>query len=204
MFNFAVFLAPLALVLPFAMVPDDAVSDEQIGAASIDRSGNEAGRYDMTPDPPLEHTALSLDGAIPQSAARVPVQHQIRIERRVVIRISPYRPSSRATRANLNADAPRQRVQRKLVERKAGKCVPMKSIAAVRTTQDDRLLLYMNDQRLFAANLEKACSAREFYQGFYVEPSKDGNLCVERDRLQSRTGAKCKMRRIRQLVPETT
>lgn len=192
MFNLAAYLMPLVLVVPFI----------------VQNNVESAADAQLAPAPPTEHASVPADWLTLDDAAGVPTQQQIRIERRVVIRISPYRPSSRSARTNFNADAPRQnqsqRPERKLVERKVGKCLPMESIAAVRTTQDNRLLLYMNDQRLIAASLEKACSARDFYQGFYVEPSKDGNLCVERDRLQSRTGVKCKMRRIRQLVPETT
>ena len=84
-----------------------------------------------------------------------------------------------------------------------GKCLETKAIGAVRPTRDNRLLLYMKDRRMIAVNLEKACSARDFYQGFYVEPNKDGKLCVKRERLHSRTGVKCRMNRIRQLVPES-
>lgn len=177
--NLATILTPLAFLLPFSAAQDDSAG--------------------LTPVPPTEHAEVAPDWMQLDSASAVPVQQQIRIEQRVVIRISPYRPATR----NLTADAPRQ-TQRKLEERKIGKCIKTKSIGAVRPTSDNRLLFYMRDQRLIAANLEKACSARDYYQGFYVEPSKDGRLCIERDKLQSRTGVKCQLSRIRQLVPETT
>ncbi|MGB7408961.1 MAG: hypothetical protein WA908_10685 [Pontixanthobacter sp.] len=190
MLNFSAFLTPLAfavpLILPLASSEDDT------------HRGDVAAK--LTPTPPIEHAKLPQEWLSLDDATTVPMQQQIRIERRVVIRVSPYRPS----RANLAASPPKRRPARNLVERKVGKCIPMQSIGAVRTTGDNRLLLYMKDRRLIAAKLEKACSARDFYQGFYVEPSKDGKLCIKRDRLQSRTGVKCKMRQIRQLVPETT
>ncbi len=129
------------------------------------------------------------------------MQYQIRIEQRVVIRVSPRRPARR----NLTADAPRRSsAPTRLVERKIGKCIQMKSIGAVQPTRDNRLMLYMRDQRLIAANLEKACNARDYYQGFYVEPSKDGKLCIDRDKLQSRTGVKCELSRLRQMVAAET
>ena len=53
---------------------------------------------------------------------------------------------------------------------------------------------------MIAVNLEKACRARDFYAGFYVERNKDGQLCVDRDKLQSRTGAQCEVETMRQLV----
>ena len=64
----------------------------------------------------------------------------------------------------------------------------------------NRLVLYLRDQRMISVNLEKSCRARDFYSGFYVEKSKDGRLCVDRDKLQSRTGARCEVEAMRQLV----
>ncbi len=177
--NFATLIAPMALLVPFMAPQDDAAK--------------------LTPVPPTEDTEFSHEWLMMEGLNAVPVQQQIRIERRVVIRISPYRPSRR----NMAADAP-VRAPQKLEERKIGKCLKVDKIGTVRPTRDNRLLFYMRDQRLIAANLEKACSARDYYQGFYMEPSKDGKLCIERDKLQSRTGVKCELKRIRQLVPETT
>ena len=48
--------------------------------------------------------------------------------------------------------------------------------------------------------LERACSARDYYSGFYVQRTSDGQICVDRDTLQSRTGASCKLSRLRELV----
>ena len=178
--NIAALLAPLALLLPLPATQDNSVS--------------------LTPDP--EETAPApAQGWLEFDAPHgVPLQYQIRIEQRVVIRVSPRRPA----RQNLTASSPRRSAPKPLVERKIGKCINMNKIGAVQPTNDNRLMLYMRDQRLIAANLEKACSARDFYQGFYVEPSKDGKLCIDRDKLQSRTGAKCELSRIRQMIAADT
>jgi hypothetical protein len=53
---------------------------------------------------------------------------------------------------------------------------------------------------MISVNLEKSCRARDFYSGFYVERRKDGRLCVDRDELQSRTGARCEVESMRRLV----
>lgn len=120
---------------------------------------------------------------------------QVRIERRVVIRI----PRSTARRQPLS-DIQRGQLSRNWEERKIGKCLPMNSIAGVQIASDDQMLLYMRDRRIIRAQLEKACRAREFYSGFYLEQSDDGRLCIDRDVLQSRSGSKCELKRIRQLV----
>lgn len=127
---------------------------------------------------------------------RTPIQNQVRIEQRVIVRISPRRVSRRS----LSAPAPPQAAPVQLRERAIGNCVPLRGIAGVQTTRDNRLLFYMNDRRVVRADLERSCRATDFYQGFYVESSADGQLCIDRDALQSRTGANCEVSRLRQLV----
>ena len=36
---------------------------------------------------------------------------------------------------------------------------------------------------MVSAALERSCSARDFYSGFYVERNADGQICVKRDTL---------------------
>ncbi|MFC4295678.1 hypothetical protein ACFO0A_11495 [Novosphingobium tardum] len=125
-----------------------------------------------------------------------PAQNQVRIEQRLVIRVAPVAP----TRMRRLPDPPAFSIDDQYRERKVGRCVAVAGIAGVQIASDDRLLLFMRDQRLISAQLEKACSARDFYSGFYMERSEDGNLCVDRDMLQSRAGASCSLSRLRQLV----
>ena len=72
--------------------------------------------------------------------------------------------------------------------------------AGVQIDADDRLLLFMRDRRLIGASLEKACSARDCYSGFYVDRGGDGKLCVDRDMLHSRSGSACTVRKLRELI----
>ena len=123
------------------------------------------------------------------------IADQIRIEQRVIVRISPRR-----SRNELVADLPQEEAQIRYEERKMDKCLPVSRIAGVQTGSGNRLLLFMRDAKIVSVNLEKACRARDFYSGFYVEKSEDGQLCVDRDKLQSRSGAKCEVERMRQLV----
>jgi hypothetical protein len=122
--------------------------------------------------------------------------NQVRIERSITIRISPRIP-----RQPDIGDLPEELAPR-LVERRMGNCVPIRNIAGVQVGRDNRLLLFLRDQRIVSLGLEKSCRARDFYSGFYVERSSDGQICVERDRLQSRSGANCALTRMRQLVEE--
>jgi hypothetical protein len=87
-----------------------------------------------------------------------------------------------------------------MVERNIGRCVPVSSISGVQPDSGGRLILFLRDRRMVSAVLERACRARDFYSGFYIERTTDGRLCVDRDTLLSRSGANCKLTRIRQLV----
>jgi hypothetical protein len=74
------------------------------------------------------------------------------------------------------------------------------AIAGVQSAQGNRLLLFMRDQHIISAVLEKACRARDFYSGFYIERSPDGLICVNRDKLQSRSGSNCRIAKLRALI----
>ena len=128
--------------------------------------------------------------------------HQVRIEQRMTIRIAP-RAASRSTqvRPNMFVGVPNQPLSSNFIERKMGKCLPVKNISGVQTNQGNSILLFMSDRRVVRAQLERSCSARDFYSGFYLANNSDGKLCVKRDELQSRSGANCRLTRIRQLVP---
>ena len=141
----------------------------------------------------------SLPGWIAFDAIHAtPMQHQVRIEQRVIIRISPRSATARQSMSSLVAppNGPRTR----LVERKADDCLPIAAIGAVQPARHTRLMLFMRDRRLFSAQLERSCTARDFYSGFYVERNDDGMICIDRDELQSRTGSKCEVERLHQVV----
>ncbi len=124
-------------------------------------------------------------------------RNQVRIEQRVIMRITP-RPQQ--SRTDLLAEFPRSEPPTHIEERKIGSCVSVEGIASVGTDQNNRLILFMRDRRIVSAALEKACRARDFYSGFYVRKSEDGRICVKRDQIQSRAGAKCELRQLRELV----
>lgn len=187
-----ILFAPLALLLP-------------LGLFGVPMTG-EGGDQDVaqqTRDAERRISALPLSDEAPgwapllDSIAPEP-NEQVRIERRVILRISPA-PSP--VRRNLTADAPRAAPQTRIVERPMGKCVNSAAIGGV-ADRGDHLLMFMRDRTTVAARLEKGCSPRDFYQGFYVERNDDGKLCIKRDRIMSRSGAKCQVAKFTQLVVE--
>lgn len=177
--------APIALMLPLVAQGADAPE----GRA---RSGSSAPQCDAA-GAQAEPMAINPLSALRGSWSA----QQIRIEQRVVVRITPQPP---AARQNLLAELPQRPLAPRFEERGKEKCVALDGIAGVQTGSGNRLVLFLRDRRMISVNLEKACRARDFYSGFYVEKNKDGRLCVERDKLQSRTGASCEVEVMRQLV----
>jgi hypothetical protein len=121
---------------------------------------------------------------------------QVRIEQRMIIRIAPRMPGQ------MFAPPPGPPQPPRFYERKTDKCLPLTSIAGVQIESQDRLLLITRSRKLIGASLDKACHARDFYSGFYVERNEDGQLCAGRDTIHSRAGANCAITRMRELVPD--
>jgi len=122
---------------------------------------------------------------------------QVRIEQRMTIRITPR---SQPPQRNMLYELPDAAIGPHFIERRIGDCVKANQISGVQTDLGNRLLLFMSDDRIISATLERTCRARDFYSGFYLSKSDDGKLCVARDTLQSRSGANCKLTRLRELV----
>lgn len=143
-------------------------------------------------------------GALPKWAAgpvpeelREPSWQQVRIEQHFSIRISPSAPMMAP---DMLEDLRDEQPSPRFAERPMGKCVSVRGLVGVQSAPGSRLLLFMRDRAVVSAQLEKACQSRDFYSGFYIERPEDGQLCVNRDKLQSRSGANCKILRLRALV----
>ncbi|MFZ5749282.1 MAG: hypothetical protein ACOY45_16695 [Pseudomonadota bacterium] len=123
----------------------------------------------------------------------------VHIRERVVIRVP--RISSARSRMGF-ADAPvMARAPMTYVERKMRKCLKMKHIAGATVTESDSVDFVLDDGSRVRAKLGADCPALGFYSGMYIRPSKDGELCAERDAIRTRSGRECKVGQFRALVP---
>lgn len=78
-----------------------------------------------------------------------------------------------------------------LQESKGPKCVRLELLAGANIASPTAIdLLLRNGQRL-RANLQKGCSTEDFYSGFYLSHSADGQICIKRDTFHSRIGTNC-------------
>jgi hypothetical protein len=182
------FAAPLAFILPLVAEAMDRP------AHTAPQSDTPTRQYDGASEVHSASAAINPLFAMRQSV----VVRQVRIEQRVLVRIAPQPNGSRR---NLTAElVPKRAAAPRFEEGDKEKCLALNSIAGVQTGNGNRLVLFLRDRRMISVNLEKACRARDFYAGFYVEKNKDGRLCVDRDKLQSRTGVSCEVETMRQLV----
>ena len=186
-------LVAIALFVPLIAMPASGVVSAQEVPVRIGP---------QTPTPGTLGPAAFGDGAEPafrvlDEAVRGMEQNQVRIERRVVIRVSPAPPRART---EMLAELPRRPMPRMFQEVAHGDCLEVNSILGVQPMRDNRLLFFTRDGRILAAGLERSCNASAFYAGFYVEQSEDGRLCVARDRLQSRAGSACELSGFTRLV----
>lgn len=184
---FVYLLAPLVLMVPAPAAVDSAQQPD----APAQQEPRPQGPMSV-PEP--------FDGDPWASMARgflAPGQAQVRIEQTLTIRVSPR---SQTNRPIMLADLPQNGMPARLTERRMGRCVAMSGIAGMQYGGDRKLILFLRDHRIVSATLEKACRARDFYSGFYVARNGDGMICQDRDQLQSRSGANCRIDGFRQLV----
>ena len=122
--------------------------------------------------------------------------YQVRIDQRVIIRLPSQVMAPTAVGTQKNATA---KIRYK--ESKVGNCLWVNKLAGSRPGPNRSLDLITRDGVLVRAYLGDGCLAREFYAGAYMERSYDGKLCVDRDLLHARTGAKCEVDKFRLLTP---
>lgn len=126
------------------------------------------------------------------------VAFQLRIEQRVIIRI----PRQTAATNNMGSRSSAKIAAVRYKEEKIGKCLLMDRLIGSRPGSKEGLDLITRDGVLIRAYLGDGCLAREFYAGAYMERPLDGKLCIDRDMLHARSGAKCEIDKFRLLVPQ--
>lgn len=124
---------------------------------------------------------------------------QVVIEQQLIIRV----PAQRSQLNNFAAPPPPRIVDVPVVwkEKKAPKCVAMRNIVGMQAVQRDSIDLITRQKQRLRAQLNRGCRALDFYAGFYMQGSKDGKLCEDRDEIHARTGAKCEIDKFRLMVP---
>lgn len=115
---------------------------------------------------------------------------QMMIQQRIIIRV----PAMNAP------PAPPRPIKWKEV--KGPKCVPLNQLAGAAITQNDSVDIFLRGGTRLRAILDDDCPALDYYSGFYIRPTADGQVCQKRDMLHTRSGGQCRVERFRMLVPD--
>jgi hypothetical protein len=146
-------------------------------------------------------TAPEFVTLIPLPQGMETVRFQVVIEERLIIRV-PARRSSLTSFSASEQSTPRAPEPLIVWKKKDGpKCLPMRQIMGVLTAERDSIDIVTREQQRFRANLNRGCRALDFYSGFYMQPTKDGQLCRDRDDIHARSGAKCQVDKFSLMVP---
>jgi hypothetical protein len=135
----------------------------------------------------------ALSGAPETASPADPIQMaQVMIREQILIRVPP--------RLREVPAPPAERIEWK--EKKGPKCVPMRSIAGAALLGQNSVDLIFRDNTRVRAKLERSCPALDYYRGFYVRPTKDGQICADRDSIRSRVGGECEIEKFKTLRAE--
>jgi len=127
--------------------------------------------------------------AVPMAAAEVTIIAQIQVQRNSIVRVPPAAPPSRRPQA----------VRWK--EKGAPNCIRWSNMAAAMVSSPTTIDLIVRGGTRYRVKLEKSCQAIDFYSGFYVKATKDGQVCEDRDSIHSRSGGECVIGKFKTLVP---
>jgi len=86
--------------------------------------------------------------------------------------------------------------------KKGPKCVSMASIAGAAVVADDAIDLALKGGQRLRAQFSSRCPALDYYSGFYILPTDDGQICADRDVIRTRSGGQCEIQRFRTLIPD--
>ena len=86
-------------------------------------------------------------------------------------------------------------------ESRGPRCVSASRIAGATLIGQDSVDLILRDNSRVRARLERRCPALDYYYGFYVNATADGQICEDRDVIRSRVGGQCQIDQFRALTP---
>jgi hypothetical protein len=128
----------------------------------------------------------------PMQFAQLTVRREIML--RIPIRVRPSGPPVPKGAQSMPAG---NRIEWE--EKRGPKCVAGRSIVAATGLGHKSVDLILRDRTRVRAKLERSCPALDYYYGFYVTPSPDGQICADRDAIRSRVGGECGIDRFRKL-----
>lgn len=84
-------------------------------------------------------------------------------------------------------------------EGRGPRCIPAARIIGFTFPSQRSVDLVFRDRTRVRARLERRCAALDFYRSFYIDATRDGQICADRDSIRSRTGGECEIDQFRSL-----
>ncbi|WP_310475559.1 DUF6491 family protein [Sandarakinorhabdus sp.] len=81
------------------------------------------------------------------------------------------------------------------------RCIAVNAVAGAQLYGDRAIELTMRGGRRWRLHLAQDCPALSFYQGFYYQQKKTGQICAGRDAIGARSGGECAIAAIVQVPP---
>jgi hypothetical protein len=141
---------------------------------------------------PAAFLLMALSGTPAEASPADPIQFaQLVIREQILIRVPMRLREQVADRA-----APPLSWK----ESRGPKCLAMRSIAGATLLGQNSVDLILRDKSRIRAKMEKSCPALDYYHGFYIRPSADGQICADRDSVRSRMGGECEIEKFKTLT----
>jgi hypothetical protein len=86
--------------------------------------------------------------------------------------------------------------------RAARQCIPISTLAGAQLLGDRAIEVTLKGGARWRMLLAEDCPALSFYQGFYYQPTRAGQLCAGRDAVGARSGGECGIAAIVPVPPE--
>ncbi|MCP3735764.1 hypothetical protein M9979_12855 [Sphingomonas sp. RP10(2022)] len=85
-------------------------------------------------------------------------------------------------------------------EKKGPKCIAAADLGGALIAEPGAVDLVLAGGKRLRARLDDDCGPMDFYNGFYLRPAADGQVCADRDVIRMRSGASCGIATFRTLV----
>lgn len=135
----------------------------------------------------LAGASASVSGRAAVETQKSAIFAQLQVKRQSIIRV----PSAAAPKASKPI---------KWKEKKAPACIAWSRLAAAMISSPSTIDVVVRGGARYRVKLEKSCQAIDFYSGFYVKATRDGQVCEDRDMIHSRSGGACAIDTFKTLV----
>ena len=125
--------------------------------------------------------AAQRDTAAPEPAPRADVFAQLIIHQQIIIRVP----------GGVRSAVPATNSLTQWRETRGPHCIAAHDVLGATMLSASSVDLVMRDSSRIRARLEQRCPALDYYYGFYVNATPDGQICANRDSIRSRMGGEC-------------